>query len=138
MPGARLKREYPHVTTFAGWQSPEEVARLYNQSRCLLTTTNYREMGPRIILEAAACNIPVVCCDDSPAAVSHVWRVGGFVAKPDPDDLAKKILLATNTIVNTREQLVRLGYTYDFTFRAIRDILLHEGILSSDEYVSRF
>lgn len=70
MPGANLKRTYNHVKIFNKWLTPFELNIIYNQSRCLLITSNYKEMGPRVIPEAAACNIPIVCCSDSPANVS--------------------------------------------------------------------
>jgi len=123
MPGARLLNQYNNVTVLDRWISSQELNIIYNQSRCLLVTSNYIEMGPRIIPEAAACNIPIVCCSDSLAAVSHVRRIGGFIAKPNPRDIAKKIQLATCTICNSREQLLNLGYTRDLVFKTIESIL---------------
>jgi len=123
MPGANLKRTYNHVKIFNKWLTPFELNIIYNQSRCLLITSNYKEMGPRVIPEAAACNIPIVCCSDSPANVSYVEKIGGFIAKPDPLDIAGKIKLATNTICNSREQLKNLGLTRDLILKKILEIL---------------
>lgn len=108
MPGAKLKKIYPHVTIPKGWLDDHELNLAYNQSRILLVTSDYREMGPRVIPEAMACNIPVICCADSPACVSHVKQIGGYIAKPDTHDIAKKILLARQTICNTRGEMIRI------------------------------
>lgn len=123
LPGAVLKGKYEWVTTFDEWQSPEALAKLYNQSRCLLMTTNYLEMGPRVTMEAAACNIPIICCSDSLANVSHVSKIGGFIAKPNPKDIAEKIELAINTKIDSRSELKRIGFTYDLLYKKILEII---------------
>lgn len=107
MPGAKLKKTYPHVTTSTQWMDRNALNEAYNQSDVLLITTNYREMGPRVIPEAMMCNLPVVCCADSTACVSHVKKFGGYIAKPNVHDITKKLLLAKSTNVNTREELIR-------------------------------
>jgi len=123
MPGAKLDNTYEHVTTFDDWIQESELISLYNKSKCLLITTNYREMGPRVIPEAAACNIPIVCCSDSSACVSHVKKIGGFIAEPNVHDIARQINLATKTICNTRDRLIEIGYAYDLIYKTILEIL---------------
>ncbi len=123
MPGANLVNKYQHVTTFDKWQTPEELAVLYNQSKCLVITSDYKEMGPRIMMEAAACNIPIVCCSDSPANISHISKLGGFVAKPKAKDIAQKIELAVKAEVNYRNELERLGFDFDLIYSEILKIL---------------
>jgi len=122
-PGAKFKGNYPWVTTFEKWQTPEDLSVLYNQSRCLVITSNYKEMGPRVIMEAAACNLPIVCCSDSPANVSHVTKLGGFIAEPNPEDVARKIQLALKTKVDYRSHLNELGLDYELVYRKVKDIL---------------
>lgn len=123
MPGAKVPSEYHWVTTFEEWNTPEELATLYNQAKCLAITSNDEEMGPRVIPEAAACNIPVVCCSDARACVAHVKKLGGFIADQNPQDIAEKIKLAIHTKVNTRQRLIELGYDYDLIYRVLSDLI---------------
>jgi glycosyltransferase involved in cell wall biosynthesis len=110
MPGARLKRSYSNVTVPKGWLDAPQLRAFYNQSKVLLITTNYREMGPRVIPEAMMCNLPVVCCSDALACVSHVQQIGGYIAKPTVHDISKKLLMALQTYTNTRDELLRLDH----------------------------
>ncbi|MBA7565134.1 hypothetical protein ES708_06809 [subsurface metagenome] len=126
MPGAKIPPEYHWVTTFDNWKLPEELAELYNQSKCLVITTDDMEMGPRVIPEAAACNIPIVCCEDSRACASHVKKIGGFIAKPNPMDISEKIKLAIKTKTNTRQRLLEIGYDYDLMYREISKLVKNE------------
>ncbi len=126
MPGAKIPPEYSWVTTFGEWKSPKEMARLYNQSKCLVITSNEKEMGPRVIPEAAACNIPIVCCSDSPACVSHVKRIGGFVAEPNPKDLAEKIKLALQEKLDSRRRMDELGFDYDLNYRTLSNLIKND------------
>lgn len=126
MPGAKLKKEYPHVTVFDHWLEACELNNIFNQSKCFIITSDEFEMGPRVIPEAAACNIPIICCSDSPACVSHIKKIGGFIAEPNFKDISEKIDLATKTICNSREQLISLGYTYDLIYNKILEIIRYE------------
>ena len=124
MPGAVIPPKYNWVTTYDKWVSQRELAKLYNQSKCLVITSNDREMGPRVIPEAAACNIPIVCCNDNRACVSWVKKIGGFIAEPDPVDIAEKIEEAiSSTNVEYRENLIKLGYDSDLIYKVLNDIL---------------
>jgi len=96
---------YPWVTILP-WQSPDEMAACYNRASCLLITSNEAEMGPRVIPEAAACNLPIVCCSDSPACVSHTRRLGGFIADPSPKALADCIHEALSKPCRSRAALL--------------------------------
>lgn len=123
MPGAKLNTTYEHVTTFDNWVPQERLVDLYNQSECLVITSNIVEMGPRVIPEAALCNIPIVCCSDAKACVSHVKNIGGFIASPNVEDISKKIRLACNTIVNSREFLLRNGYTNKLILNVLQTLI---------------
>lgn len=126
MPGAKIPPKYNWVTTFNEWKTPQELVLLYNQSRCLVITSNDEEMGPRVIPEAAACNIPIVCCNDSRACVSHVTKIGGLIADPNPADIAAKIKLAQQKEVNTRQRMIELELDYDLIYKVLSSILKNE------------
>lgn len=123
MPGAKLTKAYKYVTVFNNWLNAKELADVFNKSKCMVITSDDTEMGPRVIPESAACNLPIICCSDSSACSSHIKKIGGFIARPDPSDLAEKIRLAVNTICNTRQQLIDLNYTYDLLFNKILKII---------------
>jgi len=114
--------EFPWVTTLE-WQSPEAMNLLYNQARCLVITSDDNEMGPRVMMEAAACNLPIVCCADSRACVSRAKVLGGFVAEPKPCDIASKIRLTLSSNPNSRQLLQEAGLDTWVIYRALRRLL---------------
>jgi glycosyltransferase involved in cell wall biosynthesis len=118
--------EFPWVTTLS-WQSPEELNIRYNQSRCLVITSDDNEMGPRVIPEAAACNLPIVCCSDSRACVSHANVLGGLIAEPEPRDIASKIKLALSSTPNSRQLLLEAGLDTWVIYRVLRKLLEEWG-----------
>ncbi len=58
---AKIKNErLSDKITFHGWaKDAEEIAELINKSK-ILVVTSYNEGGPRVVLEAMACGVPVV------------------------------------------------------------------------------
>ncbi len=113
---------FPWVTTLS-WRAPEELNMCYNQSRCLVITSDDTEVGPRVIPEAAACNLPIVCCSDSRACVSHASALGGYIAAPNPRDVASKIKMALSTTPNSRKKLIEKGLDTWVIYRVIRGLL---------------
>jgi len=111
--------QYPWVTTLP-WQTPEEMNRCYNQSRALLITTNDRDVGPRVMPEAAAVDLPMVCCADARACVSHARSLGGWIAQPNPRDIARKVELALRFPRHTHEMLDAAGLDIWVIYRALR------------------
>lgn len=71
------------------------------------------EGSPIVIKEALACNLPVVSVDVGD--VKEVIRdiEGCYIAKRNPDDLAKKIMMALTEArkINSREKMIQ--YSYD-------------------------
>lgn len=114
-------QEFPWVTTLS-WQTPEELSRIYNQSGCFVITSNNMEMGPRVIPEAAACNLPIVCCSDSRACVSYANVLGGLIAKHDPQDIASKIKLALSLTPKSRQLLLEAGLDTWVIYRVFKQL----------------
>jgi glycosyltransferase involved in cell wall biosynthesis len=76
----------------------EAVATLINSSDVVLNTASYWGGGQRATLEALACNVPVICCDDSPKNMEYVIESGcGIVCKPEVESIRNAVLQAGAT-----------------------------------------
>jgi len=73
-----------------GWaESPQKIAELMNQSRVLIMPS-YNEGGPRVVVEAMACGVPILA---TPVGiVADIMKDGQFgrLIKWDAEDIAKK------------------------------------------------
>lgn len=90
-----MNRKLKADATFYGWaKDSREVAELINQSK-LLVMSSYSEGGPRVVLEAMACGVPVLA---TPVGiVPDIIKNGesGMIINWDPVDIvlkAKKLL----------------------------------------------
>lgn len=73
-------------TIVMGEQPYKEVAKLVNQSRVMVQTSEFWGGGQRATLEAMACGIPVICMKDSPKNSEYVEESGfGAVVEPNED-----------------------------------------------------
>ena len=74
--------------TFHGWaKDASEIATLINQAK-LLVVTSYNEGGPRVLLEALACGVPVVTTD---VGIARDLQAAGVIDEPcqwDAHDIA--------------------------------------------------
>jgi len=78
---------------FVGFlKTQEELVRFYNQSE-VLAVVSYNEGGPRVVLEAMACGLPVV--STNVGIVGDVIKDGenGLLTSWDPIDIAQKLTL---------------------------------------------
>lgn len=77
---------------FHGWaKNPREIAELLNQSK-ILVMPSYNEGGPRVVLEAMACGLPVIAT--KVGLMLDVIRDGdsGLITDWTPSDLDGKII----------------------------------------------
>jgi glycogen(starch) synthase len=85
---------FPDRVTFAGWQTGEELARLYQRARIVVVPSNYEPFGI-VALEAMACGRPVVASRVGGLEETIEDGVQGYLVPP-----ADRVLLA--------ERLMRL------------------------------
>lgn len=74
-------------------QTPEDLAKIVNQSHVCVQTSALWGGGQRVTLEALACNIPVVCMTDSPKNREYVEESGcGMVVEPEPSKIRQAVI----------------------------------------------
>ncbi len=87
----RIKNlELKNIITLYGWAKDQtEIAQLLNQSKILLMTS-YSEGGPRVVVEAMACGVPVLATPVG--VVPDLIKSGesGEIIDWDVDDISKK------------------------------------------------
>ena len=76
----------------------DSICLLLNQSHCCLQTSDYWGGGQRCTLEAMACNIPVICMEDSPKNREYVEESGfGLVVPPDANKIKDAVKIIKET-----------------------------------------
>lgn len=84
-------------------KQPEEVCELINQSSVCVQTSDVWGGGQRCTLEALACNVPVVCMEDSPKNREYVEESGcGAVTLPNARDIQRTVIVVASTDYGTR------------------------------------
>ncbi|CAN2536610.1 D-inositol-3-phosphate+glycosyltransferase [Methylocapsa aurea] len=117
-----------NVTLLGQVEDTDRVHALMKSSK-LLVLPSTREGFGLVVLEAHAAGLPVVTLRHEDNAAQELIREGvnGFLAMPEPDDLARKIEHA----LQTREQLRPLAdierYDWDFVARRLDRFLRGEA-----------
>lgn len=106
-------------------QTPEELAKLINQSKVVVNTAEYWGGGQRCTLEAMACGVPVIVMRDSPKNCEYVAEsLAGAIVEPVPGEI--------RTVVEVMPDIGFLGIEYiqdNYTERHYAEAIL-EGITS--------
>lgn len=113
---------------FTGWIPHDELPRYLNEVK-LLVLPSYTEALPNIMLEAMACNTPVLTT--TVGAIPDVIKDGetGFIMEDNsPDCIARNILRALEhpnleQIAENACSLVKKQYTYEVTVERYREAL---------------
>lgn len=100
--------KYPqrHGLAIAPHLSGEAVAYFMNMAKVAVIPSMSSGGSQRTVLEAMACNIPVVVCEDSEKLTEYVRGGGGFVCKPEPDAIRKSWEEAVDTEATTRQYIL--------------------------------
>jgi glycosyltransferase involved in cell wall biosynthesis len=87
-----------------------EIAGLINKSRILIMSS-YNEGGPRVVLEALACGVPVVATNVGIVPdLNSKGRFGGLISDWNSDDMARKIgLLLTDSNLYNKLRAIGLS-----------------------------
>ena len=86
-----------------GWaKDSQEVAELINKSR-ILVMPSYNEGGPRIVLEAMACGVPVLATPVGIVPDLLKNGLGGEIIAWEADDIARKVEWLLNNSERYRE-----------------------------------
>lgn len=94
-------------------QTPEELAKLYNQSLVAVNTAEYWGGGQRMTLEALACGIPVIAMADSPKNVEFLKETPcGSIVEPTAEAIREAVAHWKEMDAKDREFLSLTGVTY--------------------------
>jgi len=100
-----------------------DMPLMYQQAKVMCSTSR-TEGGSRILVEAMACNVPVVVCSDCRSNADYVRLYGGYAVQPTPEALAKGIRTAIDLpAIDTRSALIEHGVYYQATYAKLRTIL---------------
>ena len=106
-------------------QNAESVNLIYNMSRTCVVTSNSHGGSQRTVLEAMACNIPVIVMQDSDKTTEYIRDCGvGEIVSPTPGAIREAVERLKDKKVNTREWILA---NYSEKIYAQK---LKEGILS--------
>lgn len=111
----KLKQDYPHeYVHYYGFVSEDVKAQILQNSRILIIPSE-REGLPTVVIEAIACNIPVVTTDFPNNGTKHfVVNEGiGLVADPFPISIAEKILEIENNYIHYQNKCNSVKLKYD-------------------------
>jgi len=87
---------------------PAEILNyLYNASRTCVITSDSTGGSQRTVLEAMACNVPVIVMADSDKTTEYVKECGiGEIVNPDPESIKKAVEKWKQRQVNTRQWIL--------------------------------
>lgn len=112
-------------------QTPEKLAKLYNQSYVAVNTAEYWGGGQRMTLEAMACGVPVIVMADSPKNVEFLKETPcGSIVEPTAEAIQEAVTHWKEMDAKDRDFLSLTGLTYikhKWTEKHYADALL-EGI----------
>lgn len=103
------KHKLENNVSFAGWlPSIEDVAKTYNQSK-IFVMPSFNEGGPRVTLEAMACNVPVITTRVGLMIDIIRHNHNGLFIDWDVKDITEKILILLKD-ENLRKKIAENGY----------------------------
>lgn len=88
-------------------QMPESIVYLYSMARTVVITSSDIGGSQRSVLEAMACNVPVIVMADSTMTTEYVRECGqGAIVEPNVPDIRKAVAEWKDRPVNTRDWIL--------------------------------
>jgi glycosyltransferase involved in cell wall biosynthesis len=120
---------WPDGVSWLGNQSREQVTALMKDATVLIVASTWYEVGPRTILEAFACGLPVIGSNLGSIAERIEHRRTGLLFRPgDAQDLAQKVRWAFEHPEEMAAMRVAARREYEETYSAERNYKLLIGI----------
>lgn len=106
-------------------QMPESIVYLYNMAHTVVITSSDVGGSQRSVLEAMACNRPVIVMADSTMTSEYVMEAGeGMIVEPNVPDIQKAVAEMKGKEVNTRDWIMKNYSEFIYADK------VKEGILS--------
>jgi len=116
---------YKNNTAVLHHQMPESINYLYSMAHTVLVTSQDNGGSQRTVLEAMACNVPVIAMADSTMTTEYLRECGqGEIVEPNVPDIRKAVERLKDTKVTTRDWILENYSEYIYADK-VRD-----GILS--------
>jgi glycosyltransferase involved in cell wall biosynthesis len=95
-----------------------------NGSKTIVITSGDNGGSQRSVLEALACNVPVIVMSDSFKTSEYVIKAGfpEFVCEPDPSAIQHKIFELKDSVVNTRKWVVDNYSEHTFARKVLKGL----------------
>lgn len=89
-------------------QMPESLVYLYNMAKTVVVTSQDNGGSQRTVLEAMACNIPVIAMSDSTMTTEYLVQSGsGLIVDPSAPLIREAVDILKDKQVNTREWIMQ-------------------------------
>lgn len=97
-------------------QMPESLVYLYNMARTVVLTSSDVGGSQRTVLEAMACNIPVIAMSDSTMTTEYIREAnaGGEIVDPNPESIRRAVDAWKDREVNTRDWILENYSEYSY------------------------
>lgn len=106
-------------------QMPESINYLYNMAHTCVITSSDIGGSQRTVLEAMACNVPVIAMADSTMTTEYIRECGiGEIVEPSVEQIRLAVERQKGKEVNTRDWIIKNYSEYEYANR-VRD-----GIIS--------
>ena len=103
-----LETCFKNATGVLHHQMAESMAYLYSMAKTIVITSSDIGGSQRSVLEAMACNIPVIVMADSTMTTEYVREAGeGAIVEPNKEDIRKAVEEWKDRKVNTREWIMK-------------------------------
>lgn len=124
-----IKSEFGHRVRFFGYQTPQQLARLYAAADLQVFPSVYSGFG-LVLVEGMACGCPPVSFDYSAMNEIVTPESGFFAAAPTAEAYAEAIVRALSDAASKRESAIRRSREFVMDRQIDRVVELYREILA--------